>query len=184
MRKTIKKTLLDALKYFGALFVCCALCAVPGLSIFYVIGQLIGGDNRQVARITFFIPLFLLFNLVLFNVSYRMELKREKFIAYETALSTFLACALQVLLASVTIYSLYTCGPALMLAQITYAGKDIKIDFPDASVPNHMYVICMVIIDAFYIGSTILGGYLGQMKRKKNRERLQNEASRMKGEKN
>lgn len=178
----IKKVLLDALRHFVALIVSCLGGYFISNGVFGLIGLLISNNNRLVFRLFYFVPYFAIVTIVLFLVSFKTEKKREKFVAYETAVSTIIACILQLFAALIITFAIYTSGPALPLAHIFHAGKDIHLQFLDTDVPNRLYIICMLVLDLFYICATIFGGFCGQKKRKKERDELHNETSKMKGE--
>ena len=73
------------------------------------------------------------------------------------------------LFAIIVTYAVYTCGPALSLAQIIYTKNDINVLIDDNEVPNYLYIICMLILDVFYVVGYVWGGYVGQKKREKDR---------------
>ena len=94
----------------------------------------------------------------------------------EIGLSALFACLVQLLLSVLIDFTVYTCGPALPIAQILYAGGNLGQGMLDTDFPDHVYVLCMLGLDVLYIGTAILGGHLGQKQRTKDRKQLYSEA--------
>ena len=179
--KVFKKILFDALLFFISLTLACLGGYVIANGVFGIFGAIISNNNELVFRLFYFIPYFIIVSFVMFFVPFKTEYKREKYKAYETAISSLFACGMQMLFAFLINFTVYTSGPALPIGQIIYAGSNINMHLLDSDVPYFIYAICMLIFDIFYTGFAVLGGFYGQKKRKKAREALYNEVSKTKG---
>lgn len=168
MKMNLKKILGDGLKTFICLIAACFVGYFISNGVFGLIASSTS-NSRLVIQLFNFIPFFLIMLTVLFVFCCRVEYKREQFSLGESCISSAIACAFQLLFAVLVVYAIYTCGPALSLAKIIYAGNDTNAVISDTDIPGHLYVICMVILDIFYIAVSVLGGYVGQKKREKER---------------
>lgn len=171
-----KKTALDALMFFGVLMAGCWFGFF--LSQPFKLLAALATDNDKLVEWWFWFVSWLIFMLSLcFFVPFFTERKREQFMPLEIGLSALFACLVQLLLSVLIDFTIYTCGPALPIAQILYAGGNLGQGMLDTDFPEHVYVLCMLGLDVLYIGTAILGGHLGQKQRTKDRKQLYSEAA-------
>ena len=135
MKNHLKKFIGDAFKAFIGLIVACFLGYFISNGVFGLIASLMS-SSKLVVRLFNFIPFFLIVVVALFIVSYREEYRREQFSLSERCISATLACGGQLLFAIIVTYAVYTCGPALSLAQIIYTKNDINVLIDDNEVTS------------------------------------------------
>lgn len=167
----MKKIITDTLILIGVL-------VVTFLVGFFVISWVFGmaaaalSTNQLVTRLFNFIPYFILVLAVLFTFAYKKEYKREAFVWRDAIIAVALACVIMLVLALVITFVEYTTGPALSLAKMIYAGKDVNMTLLHYEVPDKLYVICILALDLFYVPAYVFGGYCGQKKRAADRAAL------------
>lgn len=167
----IKKILQDAALYLVVLLV----GTLPGYlisnGIFGMIAS-VSTDDKRLFRIVNFVPFLTFVAGVLLFVSFRREYKREKFRVPETAVSAVLACGIHLLIAKILSFAVYVSGPALYLSEIIVAGENTGRILAYTDIPDHVYVLTMLAVDAVYVCAAIFGGYAGVKKRRMERKAL------------
>ncbi|MBP3378155.1 MAG: hypothetical protein J6L96_05360 [Clostridia bacterium] len=167
----LKKILLDSLILVVILVIAGLLCSFVCSWVFVLPVKALS-TNELIARLTYFVPYFISMLAVLFVFSYKKEYKRENFVLWEAVASGVIACGIQLILPFVLTFVEYTVGPALPLGKIIFAGADINKPLLNYEVPGHIYALCMLLLDVFYIISTVLGSRAGQKKRQSERDKL------------
>ena len=171
MKNTMKKILSDSLILTG-------IIVVTFLVGFFVISWVFGllasvlSENQLVVRLCNFIPYFILVLAVLFTFAYKKEYKREAFSRRDVIITAVFTGVIMLVLALVITFAEYTTGPALILAKMIHAGKDVNMTLLHHEVPDKLYVICILLLDVFYVPAYVLGGYFGQKKRALDRQAL------------
>ena len=157
----VKTLFFDALFDLALLFVAIWPAYVVGNMLFGLIAAAVtDNDNRLAAWLFEFFPSLIVMCAIIFVFWFRVEYKREKWSIPRAAVAMALACGVQMLLATLVVSTVYSCGPALPLIKVFYVGTDSSKFIKDTDLPAWLCAVVMLALDFFYFGAAVLGGYL------------------------
>ena len=130
---------------------------------------LVNNSNNFLARLSETITCILVLCVLLFFFAYKRGYKKAEFHCKSLLVSLILATGMQLIYAIIFRFAVYTTAGAYYLAHLLYAGGQQGVTFAYDEVPGYMYIMTMCIADIFYITAVILGEYLGERKRIKER---------------
>ena len=169
----VKTLLTDTLFDVALLYVGVWPAYLVGNGLFGLIARAVtDNDHLLAARLFEFFPSLLLMCAVIFLFWFRVEYKREKASAPRAAAAMALAGGVQILVCVLLVFTVWSCGPALPLIKVFYAGADYNLHINENDLPAWLGAVVMLSLDLFYIACAILGGYFGQKKRKADRKKL------------
>lgn len=115
-----------------------------------------------------FIAVTALCSLFILRYTYSHGYKRAEYKLVKVLIPLFLICVLQFILAYTLHFAEYTTGGAYYLARLLY-GMEVRAD---SEIPNILYIVSMITVEALYIIAGLSGAYLGAKIRLRDRARM------------